>query len=263
MPGLMNMPREIRYQILELCLLVEGTINPYPALHEDRDQFAKCNQKPDIALLKVNKVLNLEATEIFYEMNTWQLSSPRPLEDPPFEKDLIWKFHSDRISHLRIVMDMYDLPPNTILTAARKADGNSLEDYQRTKFIHERCLEAALETWEWKTEMMVHIKPLTLEIDMKNMYCPIGCCHGQFIDGLAIVMITTVYVSSEGRHDELSTNGSFTNAPTADMSVVGLTKGEERHLISRMQGLDSEGEADGESMEAALRFRIQWREPFR
>lgn len=96
----MNMPREIRYQILELCLLVEGTINPYPALHEDKNQFAKCNRKPDVALLKVNKVLNFEATRIIYSMNTWQLSSPRPLEFPPLQKALMWNLHRGRIFRL-------------------------------------------------------------------------------------------------------------------------------------------------------------------
>lgn len=256
MPGLMNMPKEIRDQILKLCLLVDGTINPYPAFYEDKDHFANCNRKPDIALLKVNKVLNFEATDIFYEENTWQLSLPRPLEHLPFKKDSIWKFHSDRITRLRTIMTMYDLSPNTILMAARKADDWSiLNGHQQAILIHSFGFRAAVDTWDWKKAMMIRIMPLTLEIDMKNMYCPIGCCRSNFIELLGSFLSDAMYESFE-----LSTSGfePFTNAPTTDVSLVGLTKGEGRYLISRWKGQDPEDESDGESIDAAIRFRTRW-----
>ena len=259
MAGLMNVPRETRYQILELCLFVEGTINPYPAPHEDKDQFAKCNRKPDIALLKVNKVLNSQATDIFYKENTWQLSSPQPLEHPPFENDTIWKFHSHRISHLLIVMNMNDLPPNTVLLAAINADHRSLKDNERRDFIHESAFEAAGETWEWKMRIMDHIKPLTLEIDMRPVYCPVGCCRGVFIGLFATISRDLLNASNKGRHDELSKTGSLTDALTTDMSIVGLTNEEERYFIASVKGQESASAADNEPIDAPVRFRIEWR----
>ena len=252
MPGLMDMPAEIRYQILELCLVVEGTINPYPALHEGRDQFAKCNRKPDVALLKVNKVLNLEATRTIYSMNTWQLSSPRPLVRPQFAIDLIWLLHCGRIFHLRMVMDIYDIPPNTILNAAREADERSLEGDQRMTFVHDRCLRDTEQTIRWKMVMVTSIQPLKLEIDIKNMYCPTGCCRDELIkySGRRVRKIVA-------RCDELRAHGHSTGLRT-DLNVVGLVKGEERNLIRKTWKQDLEVEADEELVDWTPQFTIEW-----
>lgn len=252
MLGLMNMPREIRYQILELCLRVEGTINPYPAHHEAKDQFAKCNRRPDVALLKVNTVLNFEATRIIYSMNTWQLSSPRPLEHPSLQKDLVWNLHPGRVFRLRILMNINDLPPNIILEAARKADERSLNGYQRAIFVHNLSLKGTLETWHWKMEMIQYIKPLTLEIDMENMYCPIGCCRDDFIRCLGRMMRTIVCVNDQLRILRLS------RGQTTHLSVVGLAKGEEQNLIREFWKHDSEGEVVEESIDAASQVTIHW-----
>lgn len=224
----MDMPREIRNQILELCLLVDGTINPYPAIYEDKDHFANCNRTPDVALLKVNKVLNFEATDIFYSMNTWQLSSPRPLDLQPFKKDLMWNLHRGRICHLRILMDMRDVPADTILKAARMADDRLLRGDQRTIFIHDHGLRGALETRRWKLMMKNYIKPLTLEIDMKHMYCPTGCCRDEFIDFLGVMIRRLLYMDQQHRLYGPS------SGPTRDLNVIGLTNGEESNLIRRI-----------------------------
>ncbi|KAK0508088.1 hypothetical protein JMJ35_009172 [Cladonia borealis] len=255
MPGLMDMPSEIRYQILELCLLVEGTINPYPALHEDKDQFAKCNRKPDLALLKVNKVLNFVATRIFYKRNTWQLGSPRPLELPPFQnqKDLMWEFHRDRILRLRIRMDMYDLPPNTVLEAARKANERSLGGQQRTTFVHDDSLKDTRATIFWKMVMIYYIKPLTVEVDMKDMFCPVGCCRNDLIQDSGRKIRSLIHFSNE-----LPQSSTRRRGQTTDLSVVGLAKGEEQTLIREIWKQESEDGPDEVSFSAAPKVTIQW-----
>ena len=248
MPGLMDMPREIRNQILELCLLVDGTINPYPAFYEDKDHFANCNRKPDIALLKVNKVLNREATNLFYSMNTWQLSSPRPLDFPPFRKGLMWNLHWGRIFHLRILMDMRDVPADTVLEAAEMADYRLLKGDQRTVFIHDHCSRGALETWRWKMLMKNYMKPSTLEIDMKHMYCPTGCCRNEFIDFLAGMIRRHVYLNKQLYiHSEPSRS--------TELNVVGLTKREESYLIRQIWEPDS---GDEVPRDTGPRVTIQW-----
>ena len=259
MLSLTDMPREIRYQILEFCLLVEGTINPYPAPHEDKDQFAKCNRKPDIALLSINKLLNLEATDLFYKNNTWQLNSPWRLDYPPFEEDMIWKFHSGRIFHLGILMDMWDHTPDPVIAAVNIADANSLTDDYRRTFIHERCFEAALETWNWKMAVILDIIPSTLEIDMKNMYCPMGCCRNQFIDLWGRVMKSVVCVSDGPCGYWRNTGQLHANEPTTALSLIGLTKAHKRRLIRGNRSQDEESEADGAPINTDLRFKIQWR----
>ena len=250
MPGLMSMPMEIRYQILELCLLVDGTINPYPVFYEDKDQFASCTRRPDVALLRVNKVLNFEATGIFYSKNTWQLNSPRPLGFPTFKKDSMWNLHRDRIFHLRIVMDMRDHSPNTVLQAAKKADERSLNGGQRAIFVHAHCLTLALVLWRWKMWMNTYIKPLTVDVDMKHMYCPTGCCRHNFIEALGRMMREIVYNNTH-------VYGPYRGQTTC-LNVVGLTKGEEHNLICQIWEQDSQVEGDEVPIFAAPRVTIQW-----
>ena len=256
----MNIPKELRYQILELCLLVDGTINPYPAFYEARDQFAKCNRKPDIALLKVNKVLNFEATDIFYSKNTWQLSSPRPLDFPPFEKDLMWNIHRGRIFHMRILMDMRDHPPDIVLKAARKADDRFLKGEQRTIFVHDHCWKGAFDTCSWKMLMQSYIRPLTLQIDMKHMYCPTGCCRNEFIELLGSMMRRLFYTNERVRVSGPSIGPSSgpSKGQTIRLNVVGLTNGEEYNLIRQIWKQDSQSEGDEAPNDAAPQGTIQW-----
>lgn len=68
-PHFTRLPREINDAILELCLVVEGPINPYPTKNEDQNPFEKAVCKPDVALLKVNKGINAEASESLYGGN--------------------------------------------------------------------------------------------------------------------------------------------------------------------------------------------------
>ena len=139
-------PNDISLALYDLSAYhpVEETIKPYPALPEDKDQFAKCNRKPDLALL-------------------------------------MWEFPRDRILRLRIFRDMYDLPPKTVLEAARKANERFVGGRQEHNFVHKESLESALETMRWKMFMKSFIEPLTLEIGMKDMFCPIGGCCKRII----------------------------------------------------------------------------------
>lgn len=74
MSHLMKIPREVREAILELCLVIEGEINPYPTLYQDQDPFSDNNRKPDIVLLTFHKVINTEASKIFNGKNVWLLT---------------------------------------------------------------------------------------------------------------------------------------------------------------------------------------------
>ena len=73
-PHFNGLPQEIRDAILELCLVVEGPINPYPTYYEDRNPFEKTDHQPDVALLKVNKQIKAEASKTLYGSNLWKLN---------------------------------------------------------------------------------------------------------------------------------------------------------------------------------------------
>ncbi|KAL8643853.1 MAG: hypothetical protein Q9226_008079 [Calogaya cf. arnoldii] len=67
----LRLPGELRNQIYELCLVVDGTINPYPAQYQDNLIVPKGQSKPSVALLRVSKLVKAEAQPILYGRNTW------------------------------------------------------------------------------------------------------------------------------------------------------------------------------------------------
>ena len=120
-PHFTGLPREIRDAILELCLVVEGPINPYPTYYEDPNPFEKANRKPDVALLKVNKKINAEAAETLYGGNLWKLTwrledYPRILEATmgadffdivdQASPNKIWEIHRADIRHITLDLDI-------------------------------------------------------------------------------------------------------------------------------------------------------------
>ena len=68
--------RSVTPSWISICLVVEGPINTHPAYYESKDPFAEADRKPDVALLKVNKFINHEATKILYSKNVWRLTWP-------------------------------------------------------------------------------------------------------------------------------------------------------------------------------------------
>lgn len=114
----MRLPCETRDQILELCLVVDGPINPDPAYYEIKDPFAKTHRRPDVALLKVNKTINAEATQIFYGKNIFNLNLQLRLSVNDtnrgfahFEASALGRF-SNIIRHLRTSFDFRVLSPD-------------------------------------------------------------------------------------------------------------------------------------------------------
>lgn len=62
-PNLENVPREIRNNILEQLLLEQKEVYPYG--YPAGCQCSHCHIKaPDLSIMRVNKTLNAEATEV-------------------------------------------------------------------------------------------------------------------------------------------------------------------------------------------------------
>jgi len=107
---LMRIPRELREQILGLCLVVDGSINPHPAHYEDKDAFHSTSRKPDMALLQVDNSINTEDRRIFYGKNLFRLecvsTSDRAAQRcPTFDWSTLGK-HRHLIPHLSTTFDL-------------------------------------------------------------------------------------------------------------------------------------------------------------
>lgn len=194
-PHFTTLPREIRDAILELCLVVEGPINPYPAYYADNNPFANATFKPDISLLAVSKTISAEAAEVFYGKNVWVIEwvlrdeESEADEEPEFcgmygPMDEFWYIHRKQIYHVSLFLDVEDLSPESLNVARRLA-------YE--KFPKESSAKARREAahnyrglllkniCQWKIGMCQQIGAKSVAIDIENLFCNDACCRRKAI----------------------------------------------------------------------------------
>ncbi|KAL8946469.1 MAG: hypothetical protein Q9183_007902, partial [Haloplaca sp. 2 TL-2023] len=68
------LPFELRCQILEDALLVDGPINPYPVAFSNAPKVPPGQTLPNVALLRVSKFVHQEAAAVLYGSNTFILN---------------------------------------------------------------------------------------------------------------------------------------------------------------------------------------------
>lgn len=237
-PHLLGIPPEIRDAILELCLVVEGPINPYPAYYESKDPFAETSRQPDVALLKVNKAVNQEATEILYSKNTWRLNlhDVEDASDTPMMYSLtngtIWAVNQKHIRHLFTSFDMRDFTSDTALAFAQYAHRKRLDgitQQERREGIHSNMIEELLSICTWKYKLILNLPAVSVIFDLKNLYCPTGCCRADLLGRLCDIIFHRL--ASHGQpaaRKEVS--HLFTNSETK-YTIIGLERRAERNLV--------------------------------
>lgn len=242
-----GLPQEIRDAILELCLIVDGPINPYPAHYEDRNPFEKTSRKPDVALLKVNKQVSAEASRILYGGNLWKLNwrfedCPEKIESPEpedFVKELtaallrnkIWTTHRAQIRHVALDLDIQDLN-------AKKLKQSTVQEYERMpretdsiergKKIHDNRSFMLTTICCWKLSII--LRPLkSVYIDVRRLFCSNGCCRLGLIQSACFDHLRALapYFSDgkmvPGRQDR----GPLKRASMPKITVVGLRNQDE------------------------------------
>lgn len=99
-----KLPREIRDMIYELCLCVDGAIQPYPEWAETNYKMRIEGPRPEVALLALNKRIRDEALDILFGKNEWRITAENVnlaednasrLEDG--EPDTLWHRYGSRI----------------------------------------------------------------------------------------------------------------------------------------------------------------------
>ncbi len=173
MPHFLKLPREIRDMIYDYCLLVQGEIIPYPTYYEKEEIGRPLPQKPDIALLQVNKQIRAEAADMLYGQHVWRLSYNST-------EDSMWNSSTEFIRKVVVNFDAQDLVSSALITMTRLENGQ--EGAPLTKFgdvCHNAgCVELVEKIWSWKIGMIAKMTKLTdLTLDFTNCSCPHGCCR--------------------------------------------------------------------------------------
>ena len=143
-----NLPREIRDQIYEFCLLYDGEIIPFPRAHERefskrrlqieentklraghlprkkvvRNAFLgypkvkrealQTENKPCVALLGVNSMIREEAARILFGKNVWRLSSRTYTKDDRYR---LWETFATYFRHIVTTFDTRDADETRVL----------------------------------------------------------------------------------------------------------------------------------------------------
>ncbi|KAL8872595.1 MAG: hypothetical protein Q9174_001802 [Haloplaca sp. 1 TL-2023] len=77
-----GLPFELRRQILEESLLVDGPINPYPVAFSNTPKVSPGQDMPNVALLRVSKSVHREAAAVLYGENAFILNQDDPAKLP-------------------------------------------------------------------------------------------------------------------------------------------------------------------------------------
>jgi hypothetical protein len=171
---LMRIPRELREQILGLCLVVDGSINPQPAHYEDKDAFHSTSRKPDMALLQVNQTINTEARRIFYGRNLFRLkcvsiSDHVAQRYPTFDWSTLGK-RRHLIHHLSTSFDIR-------VTSQEKKIPDGMDRGKNSLLFHEMILKHLGIVCGWKNAMVRNFDELAVVFDVANLLCLTGYCR--------------------------------------------------------------------------------------
>ena len=186
MTGFLDLSREIRDMIYNLCLVTDKVIVPseeYYPLDRVRD-LAFRNSMPTVALLGVSKLVGAEAAEVLYGNNTWRIAS---------EDNDVWIGGAELFRHIVLVFDQRDIEPIRFqqqLTSEHRvfkvASENSPALNERRQIsLHDFVDSCMEETWLSKFEVLSEMSNLaTVKIDVCRLFCWSGCCRGGVLNGL-------------------------------------------------------------------------------
>ena len=270
----MGIPREIRDAIFEICLVVEGPINPHPAYYESKDPFAEADRKPDVALLKVNKFLIHEATKILYSKNVWRLTWPGG--DPQnFQRIVecrqgqIWGIHSQHIRHVITSFDVRDVEPDELLNASRTVHEPGYSDLDmvaKHRLIHDHRFQSLRLICQWKYLFFKLLSPSSATVcgfsppesatfDLDNFFCPSGCCREEALGAICReIVFQRDYRNCMLKGHQLE---QCETDPQTKYTILGLKTTAERNIVRRAWHRKLEDE-DSEKVSGGTELSIWW-----
>ena len=178
----LSLPKEIRDEIFEYCLLYDGELIAYPTWYELADgDVNKAKELPSVNLLAVNKQIREEAAQIVFGKNIWRTpSQPDPIWDPP-----AWNDHLHYLKRLTLPFDFRAVDQKALLDASKdQAAFFHVADWSRESFVarqnhlHGGACNLFQHSYVQRIALAflcVNVKSLTL--DFTHCYCPQVCCR--------------------------------------------------------------------------------------
>lgn len=185
MPKLTDIPREIRDQIFEYCLLGDGEIMPYNEHYAvPKQHHAK---SPNPSLLRVNKGIRAEAIEILYGKNTWRIGPSAPAIhrrlDSWYQSRQLWVYYNNLFRHVVVYFNQFDINPASAYTYARLKNKEPVETIPALRKDLFHNANQAFMAVTWAKKMYVFLVPSSKRLSFcKNTDSRIsstGCLCGK------------------------------------------------------------------------------------
>lgn len=169
--------------IYQYCVVVNGAIDPYQNIKQHKI-VALCPQKPDLALLKVNKQVGKEAKTVLFGGNTWRLfyESDAIATLKPWKKGELatkfWNTNIESFRHLVTGFDFVDRAGSPIPSApTRHASIHTfLAGIEGEEVNYNNLLmRQLLYSWEWKKSLLKQMKLRTFLFNLDHGACRDGC----------------------------------------------------------------------------------------
>lgn len=254
--------------------MVEGPINPLPAYYESKDPFAEADRKPDVALLKVNKFVNHEATKILYSKNVWRLTWPGG--DPhnyqrmiDGKQSQIWGIRSQHIRHVITSFDVRDVEPDELLSTSRTVHGPDYSDLDvvaKHRLIHDHCFQSLRLICQWKYLFFEPLSPSSVTVcrfsplrsatfDLDNFFFPSGCGLDEALE----VICREIIFQWDYRNCMLKCRllEQCKTDPRTKYTILGLKTTAERNIVHRAWHRRFE-DADNEKVNGGTELSIWW-----
>lgn len=186
MPGFMDLPREIRTMIYEYCLVVSGTIVPYEEKYSlSRADLAVRKEMPTVALLVVNKTIEVEAAEILFGNNVWRITTEKVIQFPFHTYfNSLWARRANLFRKIAIVFDKNDFESKRWYEHVphfrhQDEDGPSEAIISR---MHLQAERAMMDSWYHRFDLVWEMPNLVSAVfNVDRLYCPTCCCRRRLL----------------------------------------------------------------------------------
>ncbi len=169
--------------IYRYCVVANGAIDPYQNI-EQHKIVVLCPQKPDLALLKVNKQVGKEAKTVLFGGNTWRLfyESDSIAACKPWKKgELATKFWNTNIKSFRHLVTGFDFLDQAGSPIPSAPTGHAIIDTSLAGLEEEEgnynkiLMRQLVYSWEWKKNLLEQTKLRTFLFNLDHGSCRDRC----------------------------------------------------------------------------------------
>lgn len=190
-PTLLTIPGELRNRIYELALLQDSKVYPFDYKPCGCDCPKHQRHPPAVALLRVNRQINREATPLLYSRVLFRLSTGYLfmkfmalgevcMYGSPTGSEIYPSRHLIRSLRIKFVPEHMpsEVRSGHVLDCWADPNFQLLSKKQRAQSIHRYNRDVCQAVWTNAGKVITLMRELKfLSMDLEQVFCPLGCCR--------------------------------------------------------------------------------------